>query len=101
MIRKQFIALLAAAGMALSAVAAAQEAYTTRQVNVRAGPERDFPLVATLAPGTSVHVNGCVADYVWCDIDFGGNRGWVIGRSLQYYYAIRYVPLYSYAPSIG
>jgi uncharacterized protein YraI len=101
MIRTRFLALVTAAGFALSAAAWAQQAYTTRTANVRAGPERDFPVVATLAPGTPVFVAGCLNDYQWCDVDFGAGRGWVNTRALQSYYQNRVVPLYGYGSTLG
>src|SRR6187200_2085206 len=101
MIRKSFLAIATAAGLALSAAAFAQQAYTTRPANVRAGPAPDFPIVGTLAPGTPVNVAGCVADYLWCDVEFGGGRGWVSTRTLQSYYQNRVVPLYGYGATIG
>jgi len=101
MIKSRWIALVAAAGIAVSSAAWAQQAVTTRTANVRAGPERDFPLVATLPPGAAVNVHGCLSDYRWCDVDFGGGRGWISTRSLQSYYGNAYVPFYSYAPTIG
>lgn len=101
MIKNRLIALAAAAGIALSSAAWAQQAFTTRTANVRAGPDREFPLVATLPPGASVYIAGCVADYRWCDVDFGGGRGWVSSRSLQSTYGGSVVPLYSYGAQIG
>jgi uncharacterized protein YraI len=47
-------------GLLLSGAALAQTAYTVREANVRAGPERDYPVVTRLAPGTEVSVSGCV-----------------------------------------
>jgi uncharacterized protein YraI len=85
----------------LSAAAFAQQAYTARGANVRAGPAADFPLIATLAPGTPVNIDGCVSDYVWCDVEFSGGRGWVNTASLQSYYQNRVVPLYGYGAAIG
>src|SRR5438552_2140599 len=101
MIRTRFLALMTAAGVALSAAAWAQQAYTTRTANVRAGPERDFPVVATLAPGTPVFIAGCLGDYQWCDVDFGSGRGWVNTRALQSNYHNRVVPLYGYGATLG
>lgn len=101
MIKNRLIALAAAAGIALSSAAWAQQAFTTRTANVRAGPDREFPLVATLPPGASVYIAGCVADYRWCDVDFGGGRGWISSRSLQSTYGGSVVPLYSYGAQIG
>ena len=101
MIRTRFLAFATAAGMLLSAASWAQQAFTTGPANVRAGPDIDFPVVATLAPGTAVHVDGCVAEYRWCDVDVGPGRGWVSTSLLQSHYGSRVVPLYSYGATIG
>jgi uncharacterized protein YraI len=101
MVRTRFLALATAAGVLLSATAWAQQAYTTRTANVRAGPDTDFPVVAQLAPGTPVYVDGCLSDYLWCDIDFGAGRGWINTRALQSYYGSRVVPLYGYGATLG
>ena len=49
-----FIAL----SLLLPIPALAQTAFTTQAVNVRAGPDRAFPLVTWLRPGTPVNVIG-------------------------------------------
>ena len=101
MIRTRVLAFVTAAGMLLSAAAWAQQAYTTRTANVRAGPDTTFPVVAQLAPGTPLYVDGCLADYQWCDVNFGPGRGWVHTRALQSYYGSRVVPLYGYGATLG
>jgi uncharacterized protein YraI len=50
----------------------AQTAFTTQEVNVRAGPDRAFPLVTWLRPGTHVDVIGCTSGWRWCDVVAGG-----------------------------
>ena len=61
----------------------AQSAFTTQAVNMRAGPDRMFPLVTWLRPGTPVNVIGCVNGWRWCDVVAGGWRGWVYSRYLS------------------
>ena len=61
--------------LALPASALAQIADTTQDVNVRAGPGRDYPLVAWVVPGTQVTVVGCLADWKSCDVIIGATRG--------------------------
>lgn len=78
------VGLLAATLLAASATA--QQAYTTRQVNLRAGPDRAYPLVAYVGAGQPVYVNGCVDDYRWCDITAGPHRGWAFARFLEFPY---------------
>jgi hypothetical protein len=42
-------------------LASAQEAHSTKWVNLRAGPACDSPLVRALGPGTPLAVQGCTA----------------------------------------
>ena len=86
---------------AVSVAASAQEAFTTRTVNVRAGPDTSYPAVAVLGPGAPVQVIGCLDDWSWCDVAFADNRGWVYSPYLSYVYQGYQVPFYSYAPSFG
>ena len=74
-----FIAL----SLLLPIPALAQSAFTTQAVNVRAGPDRAFPLVTWLRPGTPVNVIGCINGWRWCDVVAGGWRGWVYSRYLS------------------
>jgi len=80
---------------------AAQDAVTTRAVSVRAGPDSTYPLVATLAPGTSVSVGGCISAYTWCDVYTGDVRGFVYSSYLTYPYQSYQVPIYAYGPALG
>ena len=92
---------MAAAAVALAAAAstaqAQQLAMTVEQANLRAGPDPSYPTVAVVPPGVYVTVQGCLADYRWCDVSFGPERGWVFAANLQYVYENRPVPL----PSVG
>ena len=101
MLRNQFSKILLGATLLCSASAFAHEAWTTRQVNARAGPDATYPVVATLAGDYPVDVAGCLSDYSWCDVVFNGDRGWVPGRRLHYSYQSRRVPLYDYGARIG
>jgi uncharacterized protein YraI len=82
-------------------LASAQNAFTSRPMNVRAGPNRDYPLVAQLYAGAPLDVQGCLSDWSWCDVSFGDNRGWVYAGGLSFVYQGERVPLYSYGPSLG
>jgi uncharacterized protein YraI len=66
-----------------------------------AGPGDEYPLVARLGPGVRVEVNGCISDYSWCDVFFGGNRGWVYAGELSYPYRSGRVPILQYGPSLS
>jgi len=98
---KWLASFLAGALLLASAGAGAQEAFTRQAANVRAGPDRAYPLVAQLGPGSPVRVMGCLDDWTWCDVAFDDNRGWVYGPFLLYGVPDDRVSLYTYGPSLG
>jgi len=59
-------------------------AYTTANLNMRAGPGTNYPVLTTLPRNAGVTIFGCTADYRWCDAAFTTARGWVSGRYLSY-----------------
>jgi uncharacterized protein YraI len=99
--RKLLAAGLTAVLLAVPVAVSAQEAYTVRSVNVRAGPDTSYPVVSGLGAGAPVQVFGCLDDWSWCDVGFGYDRGWVYAPYLNYVYQGRRVPFYTYAPSFG
>jgi uncharacterized protein YraI len=88
-------------GLVVPAAAPAQTAYTTKTVNLRAGPSRDYPLVMQLPAGEPVAINGCLDDWSWCDVSQGNDRGWVYARSLDSEYQNRRVVIYGNGPMFG
>jgi uncharacterized protein YraI len=99
--RKLLTVGLASVLVAIPFATSAQDAFTTRSVNVRAGPDTSYPAVATLGGGVPVQVMGCLEDWSWCDVAFEDNRGWVYAPYLSYVYQGARVPFYTYAPSFG
>jgi uncharacterized protein YraI len=99
--RKLMTLGLASVLLAIPLATSAQDAFTTRSVNVRAGPDTSYPPVATLGGGAPVQVMGCLDDWSWCDVAFEDNRGWVYAPYLSYVYQGARVPFYTYAPSFG
>ena len=100
---KQFAAFsVLVAALASPAAAFAQQLVSTSQyVNLRAGPGKDYPIVALLQPGIDISVVGCLSDYRWCDIVTGPDRGWVYAGNIVYPYQSSNVPLLSYGAIIG
>lgn len=94
---RSFGALLLAA----CATASAQNAFTSRVMNVRAGPSVYYPLVTQLGPGTPLEVHGCLSDWSWCDVSFDEDRGWIYAGGLSFVYEGQRVPLYAYGPYLG
>jgi uncharacterized protein YraI len=78
-----------------------QYAYTTRDVNMRAGPDSSYPLVARLPAGVNLAVGGCLQSYTWCDVYTNDVRGWVYASYLAYPYQSSEVPIYSFGPALG
>ena len=88
-------------GLVVPRASLAQTAYTTRTVNLRAGPGRDYPVVEQLPPGEPVEINGCLDDWTWCDVSIGNDRGWVYAGSLESPYRNRRVVIYGNGPMFG
>ena len=80
--KDQLRLLLFVATLVLTASGYAQEqAYTTKSAHLRAGPAREYPVVAIVSPGVQVTVGGCVSDYNWCEVILAdSNRGWDVRR---------------------
>jgi uncharacterized protein YraI len=91
------ISLLLATPMA----AYAADGYVTGNVNLRAGPDAQYPLILTIPAGSAVSVQGCTAGWEWCDVIVPGNRGWVDGYYIQYQYQNQPVALPAYGAQIG
>ncbi len=67
---------------------AQDQAYTTKNAHLRAGPERDYPVVAIVSQGVQVTVGGCLSDFTWCEVILAdSNRGWMYAGNLSYFYS--------------
>ncbi|TKT76759.1 SH3 domain-containing protein [Aquamicrobium sp. LC103] len=82
--------------------AAATSAVVTTDLNIRTGPGSGYQRFGTIPAGYEVTVYGCLSGYNWCDVNFGGDRGWVSGKYLAYL-GERYYrrPISSVGVSIG
>jgi len=87
--------------LATPMLALANEAQVTGNVNIYAGPDPGYPMIATLYAGTSVDVQGCTPGWEWCDVIVADNRGWVPGTYLQYYYENQPELITDYGERIG
>jgi len=82
---KQFaFVALAVVLAALCGPALAQKTFTGTTVNVRAGPGPAYPVVAVVSPGLRISVQGCTADFRWCDVQAGPSRGWMYAGNINY-----------------
>jgi uncharacterized protein YraI len=100
-ISKMLCALASVLAFAPVASFAQQYANLARDANLRAGPSRDYPVVAELPAGMSVWVDGCINGYRWCDVTVGPDRGWIYAGNIIYPYQGARVPLLNYGAVIG
>jgi len=77
-------AALAFALLGATAAQAAAPGYTTANVNLRTGPDTDFPSIGVIPEGDDVFVEGCLRDESWCDVRWGPERGWVYAEYLGF-----------------
>jgi uncharacterized protein YraI len=95
-------ASLAAAAIVVPVAAGAQYyGYTTRNVNVRAGPDRSYPLVGWLQDGMEVEVFGCLDSWRWCDLQGGAYRGWAYAGFLAVPYQGGWATVRDVGPESG
>ncbi|NJM35304.1 MAG: SH3 domain-containing protein [Rhodomicrobium sp.] len=93
-----FAAAALLSSVAIPALANA-DARVTADLNMRAGPSTDFPVVAVLPDGALVDVYGCIRGYTWCDVSWSGYRGWASAGYLRQAYQGNYVPMLEYGPT--
>jgi uncharacterized protein YraI len=87
----------AVAALAMSAVAAqASPGFSTADVNIRTGPDIDFPSVGVIPEGEPLSIEGCLRDESWCDVRWDGGRGWVYSEYLAFDERGEMVPLPDY-----
>jgi uncharacterized protein YraI len=81
-------AALVTAGFLVAAPAYADsiKGYTNSNVGLLAGPGLDYPTVSEVQSGVNVDIHGCVQGFLWCDVDWNGQRGWIEGRFLDSIY---------------
>ena len=82
-------------------IASASPGFITASLNLRSGPDTDYPPVDVLPAGIGVDIQGCIDGYTWCDVIVDGNRGWVAGQYVQYEYENRRVYVHDYGARIG
>jgi len=73
--------LLAGAGalsalLALPNLAMALDAVAVTDLNMRAGPGPQYPVVATIQSNGAVEIVGCLEAGNWCQVSWQGSQGW-------------------------
>lgn len=99
----KYLVWIALASLSLAAPlrAHAADGFVTGNINLRAGPDIDYPRIATIPYGSRVSIQGCTVGWEWCDIIAFGNRGWVAGNFLQYDYQNQRVLVPAYGARVG
>lgn len=84
MLRKTVTAAALALGASVlfAAPANAVPGFATDRLDVKAGPDYDYPTVAYVRSGTQLEINGCLSDWSWCDVSTTRGRGWVLGEDI-------------------
>jgi len=106
-VAKSHLPLAAAAAWAIGSLASAPaiaqqpNGYPITNVNLRAGPGTEYPVIVTVPGRAPISILGCLPDYSWCDSLFQGNRGWMRSIYLSGYYQGNYYSLGDYAPRLG
>ncbi|MFN3320067.1 MAG: SH3 domain-containing protein [Allorhizobium sp.] len=67
-------------------VLAATKGATVGSVNLRAGPGTGYPVVMAMPPSAALTIYGCLDTASWCDVSWGGARGWVSSNYVRVYY---------------
>ena len=96
------VVALAAGSLAPTAAKAQQpNGYAVTNVNLRAGPGTEYPVIVMVPSRAPISILGCLPDYSWCDSLFQGSRGWMRSIYLSGYYQGNYYSLGDYAPRLG
>jgi uncharacterized protein YraI len=95
------VVALALATLAGTVQAQATVGFAAKDIHLRAGPARDYPIVAIVPAGYQLLVQGCLPNYSWCDVMAGPNRGWAYAGNISYAYQGANVPLLNYGAVIG
>jgi uncharacterized protein YraI len=94
---RELIAAMVAVASLGAGMAEAAPGYATANVNIRTGPDTEFPSVGVIPEGTPVYVEGCLTDESWCDVRWEDSRGWVFSEYLAVDYRGQMTPL----PDVG
>lgn len=96
------LALALAAGMLAptASIAARPNAYVITNVNQRAGPGTEYPVIVTVPASAPITILGCLGDYAWCDVVYRASRGWMRAIYLKGLYRDGYYALSDYAPQM-
>lgn len=70
-------------------------------VNLRAGPDIDYPIVTRIGRNSNIEVYGCMDDWYWCDVGVGRYRGWMRGDAIYTWYDNRRITYVEAGPRLN
>lgn len=79
----------------------AADAIVLNHTGLRAGPGRDYPLLANLHKGDRIQVLGCVRGWKWCEVTNGFMHGFVVAQRMGTDYYGRNVQIAIWGPKLG
>jgi uncharacterized protein YraI len=71
-----------AAVIAAPSMAMALQAVAVTDLNMRAGPGSQHPIVTTIQSNGQVEILGCLEQGQWCQVNWQGNQGWAYSEYL-------------------
>jgi uncharacterized protein YraI len=78
---KHIVIATALASAAMLSAAQAQTIGTARtDLNVRSGPDPQFPVIGMIRENRRATVLGCIEGSRWCQVDIGGRTGWAYAQ---------------------
>jgi uncharacterized protein YraI len=96
------VSTLAIAATALVSPALAQTAVTaTVDLNVRAGPGPQYPIVGVINANSGASLMGCMEGSQWCQVAFNGTEGWAYSPYLMAEFSGAPVIIAQRTPELG
>src|SRR5262245_24530161 len=92
------LVMLSAAALAITAAPAMADmiAAATTDLNVRAGPGTQYPVIGVIGAGQSVNVEGCLNGGGWCKVGDGWASAKYLGSAM-----VTGAPVIAYEGDVG
>jgi hypothetical protein len=81
--KRIFISAAVASAAMLTAAQAQTFGTATTDLNVRSGPDPQFPVIGMIRENRRATVLGCIEGSRWCQVDTGGQTGWAYSQYLR------------------
>ena len=78
------LTLFVGAGYAADSTAKDDIALARNSMLLFGGPSKDYPRIGIITWGQGLNVLGCQQDTRWCEVESGGQRGWVPAKTMTW-----------------